>query len=198
MILPNQIARGVAEGTVCLVFRRWTKPNVRAGDTLRTVAGVIAVDSIESIAESAITEEQARQAGAASAAEVRAALRGPAGAPLYCIAVRWAGPDPRVALSQTSELAEDELAEIQRRLDRLDSRSERGPWTHDVLEVIAAHPGTRAAELAELLGRERDALKLDVRKLKNLGLTHSLDVGYRLAPRGAAYLANRRHRDQSS
>ena len=30
--------------------------------------------------------------------------------------------------------------------------------------------------------------KLDVRKLKNLGLTYSLEVGYRLTPRGAAYL----------
>lgn len=29
---------------------------------------------------------------------------------------------------------------------------------------------------------------LDVRKLKNLGLTYSLDVGYRLAPRGETYL----------
>jgi hypothetical protein len=29
---------------------------------------------------------------------------------------------------------------------------------------------------------------VDVRKLKNLGLTHSLEVGYRLSPRGIAYL----------
>jgi hypothetical protein len=31
--------------------------------------------------------------------------------------------------------------------------------------------------------------KIDVRKLKNLGLTESLDIGYRLSPRGRAYLA---------
>ena len=42
--------------------------------------------------------------------------------------------------------------------------------------------------LAELLGRERPALKTDVRKLKRLGLTESLEVGYELSPRGRAFL----------
>ena len=36
--------------------------------------------------------------------------------------------------------------------------------------------------------REVPAFKRDVRKLKNLGLTISLEVGYRLSPRGEAYL----------
>ncbi|MEJ7721115.1 MAG: hypothetical protein WKF58_12005 [Ilumatobacteraceae bacterium] len=35
---------------------------------------------------------------------------------------------------------------------------------------------------------ETAPFKLDVRKLKNLGLTHSLAVGYELSPRGRAYL----------
>jgi biotin operon repressor len=42
--------------------------------------------------------------------------------------------------------------------------------------------------LAEALGRERFALKADVRKLKRLGLTLSLEVGYELSPRGRSYL----------
>ena len=32
------------------------------------------------------------------------------------------------------------------------------------------------------------AFKRDVRKLKELGLTRSLEVGYELSPRGRAYL----------
>ena len=36
---------------------------------------------------------------------------------------------------------------------------------------------------------DRPAFKLNVRKLKALGLTESLEVGYRLSPRGAAFLA---------
>ena len=38
------------------------------------------------------------------------------------------------------------------------------------------------------LGRETQPFKIDVRKLKRLGLTESLDVGYRLSPRGRAVL----------
>jgi hypothetical protein len=63
-----------------------------------------------------------------------------------------------------------------------------GPWTAAVLEVIAARPGVRATDLAASFGRETQPFKLDVRKLKNLGLTISLEVGYRLSPRGEAYL----------
>jgi hypothetical protein len=44
----------------------------------------------------------------------------------------------------------------------------------------------RAAELAAAVGRDRHRFKLDVRKLKELGLTESLEVGYRLSPRGRA------------
>ncbi|WP_237726870.1 hypothetical protein [Rhodococcus jostii] len=54
---------------------------------------------------------------------------------------------------------------------------------------VADNPGRRAPDLAASLGRETEPFKRDVRKLKNLGLTHSLDVGYRISPRGVAYLA---------
>ena len=46
----------------------------------------------------------------------------------------------------------------------------------------------RAEDLAASVGREKPPFKLDVRKLKNLGLTESLPVGYRLSPRGRSYL----------
>jgi hypothetical protein len=46
----------------------------------------------------------------------------------------------------------------------------------------------RAPDLAASNGWETQAFKLDVRKLKNLGLTISLRVGYELSPRGREYL----------
>jgi DNA-binding IclR family transcriptional regulator len=55
-----------------------------------------------------------------------------------------------------------------------------------VLEIIGRRPATRAADLAAELGRDLVTFKRDVRKLKELGLTESLEVGYRLAPRAAA------------
>jgi DNA-binding IclR family transcriptional regulator len=56
-----------------------------------------------------------------------------------------------------------------------------------VLDLIAEHPGVRAPDLAATLGMETLPFKRDVRKLKELGLTESLEVGYRLSPRGRAW-----------
>lgn len=81
------------------------------------------------------------------------------------------------------------MATIDARLERLDRASSHGPWTMATLELIGRRPRTRAPDLAEEMGRERDPFKIDVRKLKNLGLTQSFDVGYALSPRGVVYLA---------
>jgi hypothetical protein len=70
----------------------------------------------------------------------------------------------------------------------MDSASSRGPWTGAVLALIADRPGTVSTVLAEAIGWERQDFKLHVRRLKELGLTVSLDVGYRLSPRGESYL----------
>jgi hypothetical protein len=61
-----------------------------------------------------------------------------------------------------------------------------------VLDVIKRRPATRAPDLAESFDRETQPFKTDVRKLKNLGLTLSLPVGYQLSPRGEAYLSSTR------
>jgi hypothetical protein len=45
----------------------------------------------------------------------------------------------------------------------------------------------RAPDLAASFGRETQPFKIDVRKLKALGLTESLTVGYRISPRGQAF-----------
>ena len=100
------------------------------------------------------------------------------------------GADPREALRADTSL--EALAALDARLDAIDRRSGRGPWTRRVLALIAAESGAPAARLAEKLEREKPAFKADVRKLKALGLTRSLEVGYELSPRGRALLARRR------
>jgi predicted transcriptional regulator len=109
-------------------------------------------------------------------------------APIWRIGLRFAGADPRVALRTRSELGADERAALLDRLDRYDAASRHGPWTREVLALIRDHPGRRAPDLARGLGRETQSFKRDVRKLKELGLTESLEIGYRLSPRGAALL----------
>ena len=67
-----------------------------------------------------------------------------------------------------------------------------GPWTLATLRLIEAHPEVVASKLALRMERETRAFKADVRKLKELGLTVSHDVGYSLSPRGRAVLRRAR------
>lgn len=149
------------------------------------------ITAVDIVSEAEIDDRQARAAGYESAAALVADLRGTPGDPVYRIAFSPVDePDPRSVLAQSSALSVDDRAEIARRLARLDGASSFGPWTAATLACIEAHPARRSDELAALLGRERAALKVDIRKLKNLGLTLSLERGYRLSPRGEAWLAS--------
>jgi hypothetical protein len=188
VILPSAVAQGVTDGTVNLVFRRWARPNVKAGDTLRTTSGVIEVESIRPIDPAAISDADALKAGLASAVDVVTSLRRSPGGTVFAIRVRWIGPDPRIALSADANLTDADVTSIRARLARLDARSSHGAWTHETLRVVAELPGRRAGGVAATLGREKESMKLDIRKLKNLGLTHSLATGYEISPRGSAYL----------
>ena len=53
-------------------------------------------------------------------------------------------------------------------LDRLDQASTIGSWTRTVLGAIAKHPEKAAGELASLLQLEKEWLKVNIRKLKEL------------------------------
>ncbi|MFC7496494.1 MULTISPECIES: hypothetical protein [unclassified Nocardioides] len=190
MLLPPKVAHGVADGSVTLAFRRWRKPDVKVGSEFRTVAGVVRVDEVEVVDAAAITDEEAAAAGWPDADRLRRQLDKVTDVPTtYRVRLSWAGPDPRVALRESADLTDDDVAAIDARLDRLDRASGHGPWTMATLDVIRRRPHTRAPDLAVEMGRERDPFKIDVRKLKNLGLTRSFDVGYELSPRGLAYLA---------
>lgn len=187
MILPVAVARGVFSGDVDRVYRRWARTRVHAGSTLRTAAGVVEVVAVDEVSPDTISDDDARAAGSTSAVEVRRSLRGIAADPVFRIRLRTVGADPRERLRESV----DDLTGITARLDRLDRASRHGAWTRETLRLVADHPGERAADLADRVGRERNPFKLDVRKLKNLGLTESLEVGYRVSPRGAAFLADR-------
>jgi hypothetical protein len=99
----------------------------------------------------------------------------------------WVGEDPRVEL-RTAVPDAGELADVTAAVARLDAGKRSGPWTRQILEWIRDNPGVISTELAALLGREVAPMKADIRRLKALGLTESLRIGYQLSPRGAAYL----------
>jgi hypothetical protein len=187
VLISPATAQGIADGSVTLAFRRWDRPRVRPGGTQRTVAGVVRFDTVEEVDPDTLTEDDAVRSGVRSLEELLRLLARRDGAHLYRMEVSLAGADPRVALREQDELSEDDRRAVDARLDRWDA-ARSTPWTRDVLRLIAENPGVRAPDLAASLGRETLPFKLDVRKLKELGLTRSLPVGYEISPRGRAYL----------
>jgi hypothetical protein len=199
LLIEKRLQAGIRDGLITVMFRRWRTRQVTAGNTYRTAAGRVAVDEVRVVHPAKITKRDAVAAGYGSADEARADLRGDPADPVYLVRVRAVHtPDPRDLLAADDRLGPDDVAEIDRRLQRLDRASSCGPWTAQTLAIIAAHPEVRAPDLAASLGRETAPFKLDVRKLKNLGLTISLRVGYRLSPRGEAYVRARSSRERTA
>lgn len=187
---------GIADGTITVAFRRWRRPTVVAGRPYRTGGGRIEVISVDVVDPAAISGADAAKSGHESADEIRRQLRGEPGWNTYRVEFRRLDePDPREVLANSADLDAAAIAEIDARLDRLDRASKHGAWTRQYLELIRERPEVRAPDLAASLGRDTQPFKLDVRKLKNLGLTISLNPGYRLSPRGRAYLSAWLERD---
>lgn len=187
MLLPTPTLARIQAGEIDLAFRKWKRPTVKVGTLLHTALGVVAIDEVAQVSADSLTEAEVRRAGYSDPATLMRGLSNRSGS-LYRIRLHFHGGDPRVELRNTAPSLE-EIRAILSRLGAMDQRSPHGPWTKDVLALIAKRKGQRAAGLAALLGRETLSFKADVRKLKALGLTVSLATGYDLSPRGRAVLA---------
>jgi hypothetical protein len=189
---PAELA-AIRAGEVDVAFRRWERPRVRVGTRMRTAVGLVEITSVDRVPVRSLTAADARRAGAVSLAALRQGLdrRNP-DRPVYRIGLRYAGADPRHAQREAVPDAA-QIDTIVAWLDRLDRASPTGPWTRATLLLIDELPATRAPELAQRMGRDTPAFKQNVRKLKERGLTESLDIGYRLSARGAAVLDHEGH-----
>jgi hypothetical protein len=188
MLFTAATLRGLTERRVSCTYRRWTVVRPKVGSRFTTSIGVVEVTSIEPASEDALTEQDASAAGFDSVKDLLRWTISKGTGELYRIGIVLAGPDPRIALRATDQLTDSELATLSRKLDRMDRAADE-PWTRETLRQIQRRPGVVSTELAAEAGRARPLYKLRVRRLKALGLTESLQYGYRLSPRGAAYLA---------
>jgi hypothetical protein len=181
VLFERRLRDGLVDGSINTAFRRWRRCQVVAGGRYRlgAGAGVVHVQRVDVIDQADLTLDDARAAGFGSLAALEQDLGGPSQTPIYRIVFGGVDIDPRDVLRQNIE----QLDELTHRVNRI----ERAQAT---LTAIQRQPGVRAADLMGPLGwAELQPFKLHVRRLKALGLTISLPVGYRLSPRGEAYLA---------
>jgi len=183
MLFRHDILQGIAEGRVTLAFRRWRRAPPADGSSLRSPVGVLSLDRVTVVDEGDLTPEDVRRTGM-TLDELRASIAGEG--TLLRIELRLAGDDPRIALRE--RLPERAALEaIVTKLARMDAACPTS-WTTRYLQVIADQPGVVSRVLARQVDADVAPFKRRVRQLKELGLTESLEVGYRLSPRGRAVL----------
>jgi hypothetical protein len=188
VLLNRDTAEGIANGTITVVLRRWDAPRARPGGTQRTVAGTIRIDDVaEHPGGYRVTAAQARAAGYPDAKTAQKQLDRRPARHTYVISVSYLAADERPELAADDRLSAADIDAITARLDRWDAAAEI-PWTRQYLEMIGANEAVRAPDLAARVGLDVPRFKRRVRQLKGLGLTISLEVGYRLSPRGRAFV----------
>jgi hypothetical protein len=176
----------VARGEITVTWRLWKYAHVKPGRPYSTGFGFVHVEDVRRVHAADVTDADAHEAGLPDAAAL---------IDLAC-AHTGADPTPETALYRVQfhyldtppEKPALSLDEIEKRLDRLDSASPRSPWTLATLRAIEADAGVPARLLAIDRGLDTPAFKRNVRKLKALGLTISLDTGYELSELGQTYL----------
>jgi hypothetical protein len=189
MLFQRRFHDGIRSGEIRCTVRIWKRPHAKAGGRYALGAGAIVVDRISEMRIDDLTPALARQSGFASLVDLLKTAKHGTGERVFLVDFHYDGEASARAKPATDVVSVEELAKLAQRLEALDRRSSVGPWTQATLRAIEARPGVLAAKLARSLGRPRDEFKRDVRKLKNLGLTFSLEIGYRLTPKGEALLA---------
>ena len=178
----------IRRGDITLTVRRWRAPQARVGGQYRLHSGgAIEVTAVDVVEASDLTERDAQLAGFKSLKALLRSFAKHEGGSLYRVAFTYIGelPDPRAELAEDDQLSDADIADIRARLDRMDGDH---PWTRDALWLIEDNEGVRAGDLAPALSMETQRFKTNVRRLKSLGLTQSLETGYRVSPRGLAFL----------
>lgn len=188
MLFQRRFHERIRSGELCATLRIWQRPHAKVGGRYSLGGGAIVVDKIRELTFDDITPALARRCGFASLADALQTAKHGTGERVFVIDFHYdeKGARPTPA---TERVSAEELVAIAQRLEAMDRRAKNGAWTEATLRAIEARPAVLAARLARSLGRPRDEFKRDVRKLKNLGLTFSLEIGYRLTPKGEALLA---------
>ncbi|KAA5803577.1 hypothetical protein F1654_07170 [Alkalicaulis satelles] len=163
MMIRHSILQKIRKGCVWLAFRRWVRPTVRKGGTLKTTIGLLRIEDIQMTTPEMISQADAHAAGYPDRVQLMADIDRPGA--LYRITLSWLSEDPREALAMKPPGA-TELFEINRHLEAIDARSQGADWTLCVLNLIGDQPDLTAAILASKAGQPVRLFKSRVRRLK--------------------------------
>ncbi|WP_439489954.1 ASCH domain-containing protein [Algoriphagus sp.] len=179
---------GIKSGKITLAFRKWQKSSIKIGSLLHTAFGLVEIRKIETVNENDITDKDALNAGFADNNQLLKSFPHNSTGTIFKISLSYHSADPRIKLREQTQLSELQFTELKKKLERLDNQSKQGHWTKKVLLTIKDNPNLHAIGIAKLTGFEKEWLKLNIRKLKNLGLTISHTVGYELSPLGKTFV----------
>jgi hypothetical protein len=194
MMFKGEFLNGIAAGEVTRTYRRWKRPQVKQDGIYQLYRkGAIQVTDIGAVTENSVTDSAARLSGFDSATSLLDYLgHASPGSELYCVKFRYIGEVRKKGPDQSAIDSETEWQTLADKLAAKDRSSAVGPWTLATLTLIGESPGTSSKLLAASLKRIQMDLKKDIRKLKQLGLTISLETGYKLSDRGRSYLDRER------
>lgn len=188
MLFKQKDLEGIKGGKISLAFRKWKKLSVAEGNLVQSSVGILKIGKVEEINLQKITVEEAEKAGFKTASALIQLLEQQKEGIIYRIEVAFHSENPSVEANDGEGLDEDEFEILKTALDNLDKHSKIGKWTVKTLQVIRENPKMKAADLAVKARKEKEWLKLNVRKLKALGLTISHEPGYTLSAKGEEYL----------
>lgn len=179
---------GIKSGKIALAFRKWQKASVKSGSLLHTSIGLVEIRKVETVNENDITDKDALNAGFTDKEQLLKSFTHNSTGAIFKISVSYHSADPRIKLREQTELSEPQFTDLKKKLEQLDNHSKQGYWTEKILLTIKDNPNLHAIGIAKLTGFEKEWLKLNIRKLKNLGLTISHNVGYELSPLGKIFV----------
>jgi len=194
LMFRREDRKRVARGEITVTYRLWKSAHVKAGKTYESGFGRIEVEDVRVIPAAMISTDDVGPSGCDDVAAIRelagehTKVRVAPDTLLHRVQFRFLG-DGTPPVKSPAPLDVERTAA---RLLRMDRSSSRGPWTLATLQLIERQPRVPARLLAAELGYEKLDFKVNVRKLKALGLTISYEVGYDLSDAGRTYLASLR------
>lgn len=68
MLIKREVLEAIRRGEIDIQFRRWTRPTVKPGGTLKTKLGLFRIGRIDDMSPDDVTDADARRAGFADVA----------------------------------------------------------------------------------------------------------------------------------